>query len=214
MFALVHKQRVLLGPINWNRALFDANLTKLGITYGLPRVAPAQLPLTIDQNTVIYAVEQTYPEYNSKIHYLEGPYWAFDTGKAVASYIVRDQPVDAVKNNLKTQAASARWEKEIAGAKTTIQNIEVSIDTARGARDIFVQKYLLMTDQETVAWKFPEGWLTLTKTELGQAVQAGAAHVQQAFVWEEAKSQEITACTTLAELDAVVIVEPPATPQE
>ena len=213
MFALVHKQRVILGPINWNRALFDANLSKLKINYGLPRVAPSQLPVQINQDTAIYTVEDVQPEYNSKINYLEGPYWTIESDRAVSSYIVRDQPIDAVKNNLKTQAAAARWDKEVAGTTVTIQDTQVTVDTARGSRDIFVQKYLLMNDQETVAWKFPEGWLTLTKTELGQVVQAGATHVQQAFGWEVAKSQEIDACTSLAELDAVVIVEQPVEPQ-
>jgi len=65
-----------------------------------------------------------------------------------------------------------------------------------------------MGENDTVNWKFPEGWLTLTKVELGAAVSAGAAHIQGSFDWEKAKIEEIEAAETVEVLDAIVIVEP------
>ena len=88
-----------------------------------------------------------------------------------------------------------------------MQNVEVTADTNRGDRDIFIQKYLLMNENDVVTWKFPETWLNLTKLELGLIVAAGAAHVQNAFEWEDALVNQIGNCTTLEELDAIVIVE-------
>lgn len=208
MYALVHKNRVLAGPMAWNRAIFDGNLNKLGIKFTLPKAAPESLPLIIDQDTAVYPVEFDYPEYNAKIHYLEGPYWTFVDGVARAGYLVKDQSVDSVKYNLKQKIAEERWKLEVAGTTTTIQGQTVSVDTDRGSRDIFVQKFILMDDTATVRWKFPEAWLTLSKTELGQVVQAGAAHVESAFAWESQKSGEIDSAQTLEELDQITLTPP------
>lgn len=203
MFVLVHRDRVLVGPMGWNRAMFDGNLEKLKIDFLLPRAEPETLPLVIDENTVIKRVSFNYPEYNQKTHYLEGPYWDHTGDVSVAFYHVKPQDLDAVKANLKEILAENRWKKEVAGTKITVQGLEVTIDTARGSRDVFVQKYLLMQEGSTVGWKFPEGWLTLTKSELGQIVAAGAAHVEGAFAWEAEKANLINFCNTLEELDAV-----------
>lgn len=208
MYVLTHKNRVLAGPMDWNRAIFDGNLTKLKIIKTLPRVAPETLPLIIDSDTVIYAAEFNEPVYNKKINYLEGPYWTFENDRAIAGYLVKDQPVDSVKANLKTQAAGERWSKETAGTTVDIQGITVTVDTARGSRDIFVQKFMLMQDGDLVTWKFPEAWLTLSKTELGAVVAAGAAHVQESFAWEKQISDAIDLADTLVKLDEIVIVEP------
>lgn len=205
MFVLVHKGRVLVGPMGWNRAMFDGNLEKLGIRFTLPRFEPESLPLTIDENTTVKRVEFAQTEYNQKTQYLEGPYWDHSGAVSIASYQVKDQPIDSVRARLKETLAENRWKREVAGTKTTIQNLQVTVDTARGSRDVFVQKYLLMAEDATVTWKFPEGWLTLTKSELGQAIQAGAAHVESAFKWESDKAIELDNCRTLTELDIVLL---------
>jgi hypothetical protein len=61
---------------------------------------------------------------------------------------------------------------------------------------------------DTVQWKFPEGWLTLTRSDLGTVVTAGSNHVQDQFVWEVNKNTEIDACATATELDAVDLGNP------
>jgi hypothetical protein len=71
-----------------------------------------------------------------------------------------------------------------------------------------------MGENDTVNWKFPEGWLTLTKADLGAAVTAGVAHIQSSFDWEKAKVEEIEAATDAATLDVIVIVEPQEAPSE
>jgi hypothetical protein len=65
-----------------------------------------------------------------------------------------------------------------------------------------------MEDSDTVHWKFPEAWLTLTKAEASQVVKAGASYVQTQFQWEANLISDINNATTLEELDSIVIVEP------
>ena len=97
--------------------------------------------------------------------------------------------------------------KEILGTTATIQDHLVTIDTNRGAKDVFVQKYLLMAESDTVNWKFPETWLTLTKSDLGLCVTAANQYIQQCFDRELNISEQIDQSQNKQELLAVTIVE-------
>jgi hypothetical protein len=207
MYILSYKNRVIAGPIDWNAGMFTYALESVGIQKLVPSFAPAELPLTINADTKISECTLVYPEYNKKIQYIHGPFWDFSKDVVVGTFEVKETPLELIQNDLKAIVAAERYKNETDGAKITIQNKEVSIDTTRGARDIFAQKYLLMADNETVNWKFPEGWLTLTKAELGQIVNAAVAHIQSKFDWEKSKSAEIDAATTGAQLDAIVLTE-------
>jgi hypothetical protein len=207
MYAVVYKDRVIVGPMDWNRGIFQGSLEKEKITATLPRVAPEELPYTVNEDAKIYNVEEVRPEMNPMVEFYYGPLWEITETKVIANYEVVDSPIESARINFKQQAADERYKKEVSGTKLNIQNTEVTIDTSRDGRNIFVQKYALMADGETVNWKFPESWLTLTKTELGQIVAAGATHIQSAFDWEKTINDEIDAATTKEELLAIEIVE-------
>jgi hypothetical protein len=197
--------------MGWNRGIFQGSLERQGITTTLPRTAPEQLPLIISENAMIVSVEEIRPELNPMVEYHYGPLWEIEETVAIAKYEVYDINIDSARVNLKTLAAAERYEKEIAGATVTVQDQNVSIYTDRETRNIFLQKYALMGDQEQVNWKFPEGWLILTKQELGQVIGVGAAYIQSCFDWERGISDLLDAATTKEELLAVEIVEPKQT---
>lgn len=208
MFVLVHKQRVTVGPMAWNRGMFDLGLKRLGLSATLTKQEPKET-MVIDADTKICRARLDYPTFNKKIEYIHGPFWNYDDPDlAVGTFQVMETSPVLIKNTLKQQIAEYRWKKEVAGTKTTVQSTEVTIDTSRENRDIFFQQFQMMGESETVDWKFPEGWLTLTKAELGQVIQAGAEYVRSCFAWEKTKSAEIDACATGDELDAVVLVMP------
>ena len=212
MYAVVYKDRVIVGPMDWNRGIFSGALSKNGITDTLPRVAPEILPLVLNADARICNVVENRPEINSLVEYYYGPLWDTSGEVVVANYEVHDSPIEFARINLKNQAADERYKKEITGTTLTIQGTEITIDTNRGSRDIFVQKYLLMGEADTVNWKFPEGWLTLTKADLGQVVAAGVAHVQSAFDWELAIGSQVDAATTKEQLLAIEIIAPTPVP--
>ena len=112
-----------------------------------------------------------------------------------------------IKNTLKAKVAEIRWRKEIAGVITNVQGNDVFINTAREVRDVFLQKYILMNENETVQWKFDAGWVTLTKAEMNAIATTVANHIQSQFDWEIAKQAEIDACSTAQELDAINLEE-------
>jgi hypothetical protein len=208
MYVLVHKERVLVGPRDWNRPIFEDALERLKLQTLLPRRDPQTLPIVIDEDTYITNAAIVIPPHNERIETYHGPYWNFENKDlAVGTYEIKYKTLGSIRELLRNEAAAERYRREVAGTKTTIQDLEVTLDTSRDGRNIFLQKYTLMGENDVVNWKFPEGWLTLTKAELGAAVSAGAAHIQGAFDWEKAKIEEIEAADTVEELDAIVIVE-------
>ena len=214
MYVITHHHdydEVLLGPIEWNPRFISSVLQSDLDLLSRPNILASderKVPYEILPNVWARKVVEQKEEYNPKTQTLIGPYWTYTQNQeAIAEYRATNKPLDIVKSELKELVAAERYRKEISGVKITIQNTEVTVDTNRGDRDVFVQKYLLMGDNETVDWKFPEGWLTLTKAELGTIVAAGAAHVQNSFTWELNKVSEIDAYQTHAELDAVTITE-------
>ena len=209
MYVLVHKERVLVGPRDWNRPMFEGALQKLKLETLLPRRDPQELPILIDEDTYITSAAIVIPPHNERIETYHGPYWNFENKDlAVGTYEIKYKTLGSIRELLTNEAAAERYRREVAGTKTTIQDLEVTLDTSRDGRNVFIQKYTLMGENDTVNWKFPEGWLTLTKVELGAAVSAGAAHIQGSFDWEKAKIEEIEAAETVEVLDAIVIVEP------
>jgi hypothetical protein len=203
-YVLENNNYVINGPRTWNYRSFESTLEEdLEIEYKLPLSKTDEEIITIDENTHIYPARYEYPNYNQKIEYLYGPFWDFSTGTAIGTFEVLPIQVEFIKQNLKQKVAINRYIKENAGTKVTIQDTEVSIDTSRENRNIFVQKYLLMNESDTVQWKFPEGWKTLTKEELGLVVSTGATYIQEQFDWEVSKGIEIDSKETAEELDLV-----------
>lgn len=208
MYAVVYKNRVIVGPMDWHRGIFEGSLEKEGVKVQLARVAPEELPQIINEDAKIMLVEENRPQLNPMVEYYYGPLWDATGDKAIANYEVQDTPVEFARTNFKEQAAAERYLKETSGTTINIQGTDVTVDTARGSRDIFVQKYLLMGNNDTVNWKFPEGWLTLSKQELGSCVATGAAHVQSSFDWEANIVSQIDTAQTKEELLAIEIVKP------
>jgi hypothetical protein len=204
-----NKEIIHLGPLFWRHRFIQSELDDLEIEYAVSPVEPNAY-LKITDSLEIFPIESiTQPSYDSTYEQLVGPLWTF-TDVAIGAYTVTSRELNVVKSVLKGFAAAERYKKEVAGVSVTIQGQEVVVDTSRDGRNIFVQKYQLMADTDIVQWKFPTIWLTLSKTDLGLAVTAGATYVEAQFVWEQRIANQIEAAVTVDELKAVVIVEPVA----
>lgn len=207
MYAVVYKNRVIVGPMGWNRGLFQGSLEKEKIKVLLPRVAPEELPYVINDDAKIMSVEEIRPELTPLVEYHYGPIWDLSGEKAIANYEIHDTSIESARENFKSLAAEERWKKEIAGTKLTVQGTEISIDTTRESRNIFIQRMNSMGDEETVNWKFSEGWITLNKTDLSNIVAAGMNYIQSCFDWEKAINDQIDMASTKEDLLAIEIVE-------
>jgi len=203
MYVLIHKDRVLVGPMGWNLGMFEGALQRINILATLPRTDPETLPLVIDDDTRITYARMIIPTHNELTETYYGPFWDFSGDVTVGNYEIKPREIPQIQEILIRRAADIRYQKEISGVKLTVQNIEVTVDTSRETRDNYAKHYLLMGDSNTINWKFREGWLTMSKAELATVVQACNNHVQNAFNWEKNKVDEITSKTTAEDLMSV-----------
>lgn len=208
-YAVIHKEQVLVGPKDWNRSFFVAMLNRVNIKNVMIPRFPTDIvfPYIIDENTKIVKVTIVEDNYDQDTQYLRGPLWDFSGADAIARYEAVDTPLEFIKERLKKSVAHVRYEKEVAGTTATIQTITVTLDTSREGRNIFIQKLLLMKDDETINWKFPEGWLTISKSDLALIVESGASYIQSTFDWEKTLNDKIDTAATKEELLSIQIKE-------
>lgn len=201
---------VLLGPITWRPRFISSVLSDdLDQEIEVTAADEARVPFDIIPGVTIRKAVTQYEEINDKIHAYDGPFWDYsgEDGIAVASFTKRDKPLSIVKHDLKQLAAAERWKREVAGIELEIDDTVLKVDTERDSRNILVQAAMLLGDDDTVGWKFLNTWKVLTKQQVLYIVGAVKNHVEECFQWEVALDQEIDACETLEELDAIVIVE-------
>jgi hypothetical protein len=208
MYAVVYKNKVIVGPMSWNRGIFQGSLEKYGITDTIPRVAPEELPYIINEDAKIMLVEEVRPEMDPMVEYYYGPLWTITEDRAVANFEVHDSPVESAKVNYRNQAADQRWIKETQGTEVTIQGVTVTVPTDRASRDLFLQRTSVMGDNEVINWKFPEAWISLTKQDLVAISSAILTKVQGSFDWEKSIVDQVNAAETKEQLQAIVILEP------
>lgn len=209
-YLLTENKQTVLGPIFWRHRFIQSELDDLEINFTVPPIEPNSY-LKITNSLEIFPIESiSQPLYDPTYEQLSGPTWTFTNNVANGSYTVVQKDLSIVKSELKNLAASERYKKEIAGVDTIVQGQNVHVDTSRDGRNIFIQKYFMMADTDTVQWKFPSTWLTLTKADLGLVVAAGATHIESQFVWEQGIVNQIETATTVNELEAIVIVDPAA----
>jgi hypothetical protein len=213
MYVITHHHdydEVLLGPIDWNprfiasvlRDDLDLNQTPTVLLSDEQRV-----PYDILPNVRVRKVEQVFADINPKIQRHEGPFWSYENDVGIATYTAVAKSIDLVKGELKNAVASERYKREVSGINVTVQGIELFCDTSRENRDVFLQKHLALTSQETVNWKFINTWLTLSKEELIEIHNQITAHVQSCFDWEAEKNIMIDSCVTLEELNTISTAE-------
>lgn len=208
MFVIVYNNFVTLGPMRWNRFRFENEIQEeCEVTVTLPDRNDNMEPIIVSDEVKILPIQGTEnPEFNPKIEFLNGPYWEFTDSVAIMSYRVEDLNLDAAKSMLKQQTADVRWKKEMSGVEVAINGTTHKFATDRDTRNV-LQSHIT-AGLESVNWKFnTDTWIQLTQAQLQEVLSATLTHVQSAFDWEMQKNTEIDSCTTLTELDAVVIIE-------
>lgn len=205
MFVIIHEGSVIKGPNPWNKLRFEEVLREeCEVEYTLETRNDDSLPIIIsDTVKILPVVGLPQPEYNPRTQYIHGPFWNFSDTVAEMYYTPEFYTVDNVKAFFMDKVTAHRYVKETSGVKVTIQGTEVSVDTGREARNIFVQAFSTLLDTDTVNWKFPERWLTISKEELGTVISAGRDHIQSCFDWENTWHGRVNAATTLDALNTL-----------
>ena len=213
MNIVTENRNVLLRLEAWKPRMVQSEMDDLEVEYIVPPTDPGYVRIN-DNLEIIPLTEAGVPNYDVNFKQLAGPYYNFtestdSDGNTVVTaaeyYNIIDASIDHIKANLSTIVTANRYVKENAGLTTVIQGVTVTVDTARDNRNFFVQKLMLMSDSDTVLWKFPECWLTLTKAELEAAVLTAAVYIQEQFNDECNKLALIASAPTIADLEAIVL---------
>lgn len=186
MYVVKYKERVVLGIIPWNAQYIENVMrSRYRVSIELPDEEPTEFPFQVNENTVIYpASENRDSNINPMIQQYYGPTWEFLEDRVIAHYEIRELDLNSAKNNYREVAAAKRYVKEISGTKITINGVEYKVETDRNSRTKYIEKYVMLDENQTVNWKFSEQWVTLSKQDVKSIVQMIDAHVQEAFDWE------------------------------
>jgi len=192
MYAITYNNNVFLTPVSWNpRYIMNVINSDYDIRVSLLPSDEQRIPFDITDNIRILPVVEVKPEINSLTQMYMSNTWDITENLATATYQVSYQPLDLVRQRVKEKVASKRYDKETSGVKVTIQEQEITVETDRDTRNLFVQAFLLMGDTDVRGWKFPEGFLQVTKSDMGMIVSTGLAFVQSTFDWESTFVTEI-----------------------
>ena len=212
MWALIQENSIVLGPRTWNRWVFEGWIQdELGITFSLPQLDPTDSIIINDTVKIVGANIPDPPEMNSHTQQPAGPFLTYDGVSVTGYYTIADQDLAAAKNNLLSQLASNRYNREISGCTVTVQGNSVTIETDRINRQIW--NNMLTAGLNNVVYKFSHTlWLTLTTSDIQNIAAALIAKVQGDFDWEQSVTNQILAAQDVATLNAIDIGDPiPAT---
>lgn len=203
-YVLVENRQIIhLGPIPWRHRFIQSELDDLEVTYTVPPVEQGYI--RINDNFEIFPVGEAMGDSgDSRWEDPVGPTWEYVDNQAIPTFGKQDKSLDQIRQFIKNDLAAKRYVKEAAGTQVEIRpGIMVTADTSRDGRNIFVQVYGTMADDSTVDWKFPEGWFTITKAELGDVIAGGYTYIQEQFVWEKTYSDRVDAAIDVGELKAI-----------
>lgn len=207
MYAIVYKNKVIVGPKDWHQPFFINALKRVGVKNPvLPRAPFANFPHKIDDDIIVHKATVIQENFERKTQYLRGPMFVITDEGVTATYQVVDTEIVFARNNFKEQASQERRKKEQSGTTVTIQGVELSVTTEKFKRDEFAKKAAIMSDTDSVNWKFKDKWLTVSKAELLVISKQIETHVQAAFDWEKSISDKIDAAETAEQLLAIEIV--------
>ena len=207
MYAIVHNNFVILTQPNWNTRMFTNILEEeCGIQKRILLADEQTLPMILNDYTKILRVITNYPEYNPKIEWLDGSNYTVTEDNVVANYTVKPLDIIIAKGNLIDKLPALRYEIEKKSIDITVQDLNLNISTDRETRSTFTNK-LLAIGENTINFKFQEGWLNLSKADLEYIIQQIDFAVQEAFDWELSKTNEINACQTHEEINNIVLVK-------
>ena len=214
-----NRENILLGPVDWKPRFIQSEFDELyeneeiSVQFTVPPVEQGYL--YAGDNVEIFPItEINSPDIDPNFDQPIGPFYTYvqqtdESGNTInswtstATYEKTDRNVGEIKSTVKSVAASLRYNKENAGTTANVQGTTVTVDTSRDGRAIFVQAYTTMPDGDVIGWKFPEGWLNLTKEELGVCVNSGVVYVQTQFAWEQNIGNQVDTASTVEELKVI-----------
>ena len=218
MYALIHDNQLILGPIQYNYRMINSELEDLELEQRVSSRDYENVPIHFDDKTSLIPAVQDIPSHDSRFQAIGNFEWEIIREDDVPvrvqmTHPVIDKTLDQIKAEYKSQVAPIRREKENTIIELEIADTTVTVSTSRDERLSYVSK--LVSSPGPHNFKFGENvWLQITTAELEYIIQQIDLKVQEAFDWELSKIQEINACETGEEVYDVILREPQEEPVE
>lgn len=209
MFALLHNNKIKVGPRAWSYWMFRKYLEDNGLNYSeLPYIYSE--PIIMDVWKIIPITQLESPAYDNLFEQYAGPYWNIYDNYITGYYTVVDKTLDEIKSGLRAIVAINRYEVEIKGIDFTLNdNTIVGLYTDREDRSVYLDVLLIMNDTDTITFKFKNGiFKTVSKLELYSIVATGSSYIKDVFAWESTKCLEIDSCQSIADLKLINLKHP------
>jgi hypothetical protein len=214
MYALIHNDKIQVGPRTWSYSFFKSYLEEEGLDYSaLTRTATEDNKIITDEWKIIPVTQIIEPGYDSPFEQLAGPYWDIQEEFITGTYDVVPNSLGMAQGIQKDKVTANRYKVEVGGCPFTFADgTEVSLYTTREDRSVYIEALQIIPDDDSIIFKFLNSiFKSVSKTELTSIVYTGAAHIQAAFVWEADKYAEIDACLNMDQLKLIDIKHPSQT---
>jgi len=225
MYTLVYMNQISITFDKWYLGRINSELRDLGVKYEVVMSDQDRVPFSLDLRTRILPLIEIRPDCNPKTQYLDGPLWDIQEDKVIATYYTSPLNIDIAKGNLKQEVAVERYNKENVDLTLSLpfsppsyvpDSLTVGVDflpvgrtitirTDKASRSLLASKLPSLGDQ-FVNWKLQDGWVNLNRADIEYILSQVDKSVQSAFDWELAKVNEIDACSSLDDIDAVVVI--------
>lgn len=217
MYALIHNNQLIIGPMRFNVRYFNEELEDLEINYNLTSTSVSQIPLHIDELTHIVPVREEVPEHDPRFSKILPFSWEIIKDEnnipieLLLTYPIADKTLEEVKSEVKKLVKPERQRRENSIINLVLNDIEISVFTNRESRLEYVSK--LISSNGPHNFKFANDvWALIEKTDLEYIINQIDSYVQQQYDWELNKIIEIDSCTSIEEVYNVEVV--PSLPKE
>jgi hypothetical protein len=210
MYALIHNNQLILGPMKFNVRYFNEELEDLEIDYNVTSNSVSQVPLHIDDVTHIIPVREEVPEHDPKFSKLLSFSWSIvrDENEVpielLLTYPIANKTLDEVKEEIKQYLKPERQRRENSTINVEIGQNTVQVSTSRESRLDYISKFMSSSGPHN--FKFSNDiWLEVENQHLENIIREIDSYVQQQYDWELNKINEIDSCTTIEEVYNVEI---------
>ena len=206
-----NKQIVILGPITWRQRFIQTEINdliddgELTIDYTVP--ATEQGYINIGNGFEIFPVELTTPAFDPIYEELSGPFWTYENNVATGIYTVNTLSIEKIKGHLKQVVTAERYRKQNLGTTVAIANTTFSVSTDTNTINSLLS-LANNTGSDTINYKSPNGFISLTGTDIQNVVNQIHGYIPTQFNWEKTTNETIDNADDITTLQAIEIVGP------
>lgn len=202
---------VILGPMEWKSNYFSSVIAEeTGHPVRLKDSDKDKVPFAVHDKIIIRRCEVVYEQIDSDIQQHAGPFIEYKTGGsqygyAVATYKAEYKNLTILKDEIANKIAKERWKTQSALINIDINGIQHSVDTQKETRDILLQKYILMSEDSKINFKFPFSWVEISKQDVLNIINKIDEHVQRQFDWENEIMSIVRSTDDYTQLKSIIV---------